>query len=181
MEAICSSENLAEQKWRLPKLDGRLSAIKDFVRKDAALVVDVGADHAKILRSLRYDGFGGRLIATDIKAKALQQTEKLLLAEEKLRGISFEIELIQTDGLMNLPCLTSMDVIISGMGGETISDIITQCTFLQEKGIRFILQPMSKADVLAQKLRDLNLPFVEAKSVTDVRSGREYRIMVAET
>jgi tRNA A22 N-methylase len=165
-------------KPRLPQLDGRLAAIKSFLRKDSLLVVDVGADHAKILRSLRYDGFGGRLIATDIKAKALRQTANLLQAEEKLRGIAFNIELIHTDGLQHVPFAAPMDIIISGMGGETISDILTGCAFLHEKDIRLVLQPMSKADVLINTLQAEKLPFFEADSVTDVRSGRSYRIFV---
>jgi tRNA A22 N-methylase len=136
----------------------------------------VGADHAKILRSLRYDGYKGRLIATDIKEKALKQTKTLLQNEETLRQMNFDIEFMLTDGLEGVPCLPMTDIIISGMGGETISDILTKSKHIGGKDIRFILQPMSKKAELIETLTGKSMDYAEY-SVTDQRSGRVYTII----
>ena len=66
---------------------------------------------------------------------------------EKLEN---KIKLVLTDGAHGLEGLAN-EYVIAGMGGELIARIICECSFLKPD-ISFILQPMTKAEVLRKEL-----------------------------
>ncbi len=125
------------------KLDERLAAIAALVRTDKR-ICDVGTDHALLPCSLCERG-AKSVIASDINAHPLEAAR----ANITKYGFDDRIALIRSDGLKDIPPCD--DIIIAGMGGELISDIIAGCTFVTED-TRFILQPMTKEPVLRRFL-----------------------------
>ena len=68
-------------------------------------------------------------------------------------GLLDKIELRLANGLLGLAPNEVDAVTILGMGGETITKILGECEF-ELDGIRLILQPMTKAEILRKWLAD---------------------------
>ena len=127
-------------------LDNRLKMCADMISGDG-IVCDVGTDHALLAAHLITTGKCEKVIASDINEGPLESARKTV---EKY-GISEKVELVLSDGLKNVPLENVSDVVIAGMGGETIAKILEECP-LELEGIRLILQPMTKTEVLRKWL-----------------------------
>ncbi len=125
------------------RLDDRLSAIVALVRTDRR-ICDVGTDHALLPCRLCELG-AASVVASDINEGPLRSAR----ANVEKYGFGDRISLVRSDGLKNVPPCD--DIIIAGMGGELIAEIIAGCGFVTAD-TRFILQPMTKADVLRRSL-----------------------------
>ena len=125
------------------KLDERLAAAASFVRTDRR-ICDVGTDHALLPCFLCEQG-AMSVIASDVNANPLEAAR----ANIEKYGFSDRITLLQSDGLRSVPPCD--DIIIAGMGGELIAQIIGGCSFVSGD-TRFILQPMTKAEILRRYL-----------------------------
>ncbi len=123
-------------------LNSRLQACAGFVREQAH-VCDVGTDHAQLAVYLIEEGIASDVIASDIGEGPLAAAQRTI---EK-HGLSSRIRTILSDGLQNVPGEDLTDIVIAGMGGETMVHILETCPF-SLTDIRLILQPMTKADVL---------------------------------
>lgn len=124
-------------------MDARLSAIADLVRLDRR-ICDVGTDHA-ILPCLLYRRGARDVIACDVNDGPLQAAR----AAVARAGAQDAIRVIRSDGLRGVP--PCEDVVVAGMGGELIARIVTECRFLTPD-TRFVLQPMTRAEVLRRAL-----------------------------
>lgn len=127
-------------------LNVRLQACAALVRPGAQ-VCDVGTDHAQLPVYLLEQGIAERVIASDISEGPLRSAERTI-AEHGLTG---QIQTIRSDGLAQISPEGLTDVVIAGMGGETIIHILEECPWRTE-GIAFILQPMTKAEKLREWL-----------------------------
>ncbi len=125
------------------KLDDRLAAIAALVRPDKR-ICDVGTDHALLPCYLCEHG-AEEVIASDINEHPLEAAR----ANIERYGFTGRIALTRSDGLKDIP--PCGDVIIAGMGGELIAEILSGCTFITPD-TRFILQPMTKEPVLRRYL-----------------------------
>lgn len=124
------------------RLSRRLAAIAALLPPDGGMA-DVGTDHGHIPVHLLQSGFSGRVCATDIRPgplDAARQTAREAALERK-------IEFLLTDGLDGLDGTGIGSVVIAGMGGENIADILSRAPWTRENRL-LVLQPMSKADVL---------------------------------
>lgn len=151
------------------KLDARLSAAAGFVRTDSAVICDVGTDHALLpcyLRALTK----AEIIASDVNVLPLESAR----ATMNSLGVS-DITLKLSDGLDGVDYAD--DVIIAGMGGELIADIISRCRFLH-KGLRVIVQPMTKHEAARRGLYAAGFVIKEEKTV--VENGHCYTVICAE-
>lgn len=107
-------------------------------------VLDVGTDHGYIPIELASSGYNGTIIASDINEMPLEIAKKNALNSCVYDRISF----ILTDGI-EPSCLESVDtVIIAGMGGDTICHILDEAYNNISKEHVFLLQPMSKPEIL---------------------------------
>jgi dinuclear metal center YbgI/SA1388 family protein len=123
-------------------LDNRLKMCADMVGGDG-IVCDVGTDHAYLAAELVLSGKCHKVIASDLREGPLEAAARTV---EK-HGLSDKIELILSDGLKDVPLDGVSDIVIAGMGGETIVEILEGCE-RDFRNINLVLQPMTKADVL---------------------------------
>jgi len=133
----------------LIKLSPRLDAIAKLV-PDTGGVADVGTDHGYIPVYLAQHGHTGELFATDINKDPLEHAKRTA-AENGLDG---QIGFFLCNGLEALDGAVIETVIIAGMGGETIADILSAAPWTKEGSHLMILQPMSKAPFLRSWLFD---------------------------
>lgn len=154
-------------------LDKRLKACAELV-SGKGIAVDVGTDHAYLAADLILSGKCSKVIASDVKEGPLQSARKNV---EKY-GISDKVDLILSNGLDKIPYENVSDIVIAGMGGETIAEIIANVDCDKYEKIRWILQPMTKIEYLRKKLYDFELKIVSEKVVED--GDKLYVVICAE-
>ncbi|MBR5684346.1 MAG: Nif3-like dinuclear metal center hexameric protein [Ruminococcus sp.] len=151
-------------------LDNRLKKIAELV-SGKGTAVDVGTDHAYLAAELVTSGKCSRVIASDIKEGPLESARNTV----ERYGVQDKVELILSDGLENVPLEGVSDIIIAGMGGETIADIVGR---IKEDDIRLIMQPMTKVELLRRKLYEMCYEITGEHIVAD--GDKMYVIIVAE-
>ena len=128
-------------------LPPRLLYIASLVPK-GSLVADVGTDHAHLPIYLIENGVTNRVIASDIVDGPLASAKSNVSAH----GLEEKIEIVKSDGLVKVSPLSPETVIIAGMGGETIRDIMSACEYSKSAAPLFLLQPMTHSEVLRKHL-----------------------------
>ena len=118
-------------------LTERLLAVASFVRKDTFLI-DVGTDHAYLPIYLAGRGDVRACIASDIHEGPCESAR----AHIAVCGLTDKIKVVRTDGLCGLSASGMTDIVIAGMGGTLISEILSCADFIKNGDIRLILQPM---------------------------------------
>ena len=124
-------------------LDNRLRLCAEFVRPGARLA-DIGTDHAYLPVWLCRNGVCPHAIAADINPEPLNRGR--LTVENA--GLSGKIETRLSDGLKSIGSNEADDIVIAGMGGELIAKIIGDCDYAKSPDKHFILQPMTRSEVL---------------------------------
>ncbi|MBQ6944766.1 MAG: Nif3-like dinuclear metal center hexameric protein [Ruminococcus sp.] len=142
-------------------LDNRLKMCADMI-SGKGIVCDVGTDHALLAAYLITNGKCEKVIASDINEGPLESAGKTV---EKY-GISGKVDLVLSDGLKNINGEGVSDIVIAGMGGETIVKILSERQF-DLNGIRLILQPMTKAEILRKWLADYGYKIVSENGVSE--------------
>ncbi len=151
------------------KLDPRLLTIAQMVRTGGK-ICDVGTDHA-LLPCYLYEKGAKSVIASDINDGPLKAAEATI-AQYGAEGC---VSVIKSDGLRSVPPCD--DVIVAGMGGELIGRIVSECTFKNEN-TRFILQPMTKAEILRRALYGNGFEIIEER--TAISAGKIYTVMLVK-
>ena len=154
-------------------LGARLLSCASLVREGAVLA-DVGTDHAYLPIYLLSTGKIERAILSDINEGPLAS------ARENARESGFEssVTLVLTDGAAELASFGATDYCICGMGGELIASIIDNAPRLAERGVRLILQPMTRKSVLREYL--FTHGFRILREVYSVEDGKSYVAFLAE-
>ena len=150
----------------MSNLDNRLGAAFEFCRS-GVVSVDVGCDHARLAAALAIEK-NCRVIASDVKDGPLEAAKRTLSE----LGVT-SVLTVKSDGLDEIDFAD--DVIICGMGGELIADIAERCRFKSEN-TRFILQPMTKADVMRKRLYKAGFELLGEKTAED--GGKVYSVML---
>ncbi len=146
---------------RLPK---RLLHCAGLVGEGAS-ALDVGTDHALLPCYLISTGRAKFAYASDVAEGPLKSAERTV----SRLGLGDRIALIRSDGLKNIPreILSSVsDVIISGMGGELIAEILGDIDLLPD-GVKLILQPNSRAAALRKFLAENGTRILSESAVRD--------------
>ena len=131
------------------KLDNRLMAIANLVRKDKVFA-DIGTDHAYLPVYLVEKGIIKMGIAADLRVGPLENARDAVVAY----GYSEQIELRLSDGLDNFNDNEVEEIAVAGMGGLLISEFINRTHWLKNENIHLILQPMSHVEELRKTLFD---------------------------
>ncbi|QXM05717.1 tRNA (adenine(22)-N(1))-methyltransferase [Crassaminicella indica] len=155
------------------KLTPRLLNIAKFVPKNSVLA-DVGTDHGYIPVYLMKNKITEKIIATDINEGPLLSAQKNI----KLYGLDNYIETRLGNGLEAIQPGEVDTVIIAGMGGLLIRDILLNHPDVTKSIKRFILQPMVAQDELRRWLYANNFKIIDEKLVSE--DHRIYEIIVVE-
>lgn len=153
------------------KLTPRLSAVASLVR--GGFVADVGTDHAFLPIYLIESGKATRALATDIRPAPLSRAKKNIAA----RGLADRIETVLTGGLDGLEKYPLDCIVIAGMGGLNIIEILSAADFVHERKTRLVLQPMQNVTELRRYLADAG--FCVEKELITVEDGKVYQMMSA--
>lgn len=129
------------------KIDDRLKTCADMVNGNG-IVCDVGTDHAYLSVYLIQAEICSKVIASDVVDGPLYSAEQTI----KRYNLQDKISIVKSDGLKNIDLHGVSDVIIAGLGGETILSIIKNEPLLRKLDISLVLQPMTKAPLLRKEL-----------------------------
>lgn len=102
-------------------------------------VSDVGCDHAYLSLYLVLSGMADGAIASDLREGPLEAAKANITRYE----CDGKIDTLLTDGLVGVEKYDPTDIVICGMGGETIMEILNDAPFVKTPGRRVILQPMT--------------------------------------
>ncbi|MBQ8503741.1 MAG: SAM-dependent methyltransferase [Clostridia bacterium] len=144
------------------KLDSRLSMVASLVR-EGSVTADIGTDHAYLLCYLIQNNICPEGIAADLRKGPLDNARQTVID----CGISDKVELILSDGLQNVPENSADDIVMAGMGGILISEIIEKAKWVYNEKINIIAQPMTHAEVLRRFFCENGFRIRKEKTATD--------------
>ena len=150
------------------RLSERLDKIASFV-SHGDKVADIGTDHGYIPIYLKQKGISSYIIAGDINKGPLEKMEENLdkhLPEDR-EGIYMRLG----SGLDVIEPYEADTVVIAGMGGLLMADILSQDWHKTRSVKRFILQPRNAQDKLRKWLLENGF------SITDEVLARESRFV----
>lgn len=122
-------------------LGKRLSLAAEFVRKGSRLC-DIGTDHAYLPAYLVKNGISVSAIAADLRKGPLKNAEKTV---EDV-GLKDKITLRLSDGLDEISPDEVSDIVLAGMGGDLICDILKRADWIHESSKRIIAQPQTHSE-----------------------------------
>ncbi len=130
------------------------------------VICDIGTDHAYLPAYLIQSGKAKQIIATDVKQGPLNSAMGTL----KRFQVEQDVKLVLSDGFDKVNPKGLTDVVIAGMGGETIRDILAapSAAFIKNN-INLVLQPMTKAEVLRSWLAENGFIITRETAVKDAR------------
>ncbi len=157
---------------RPPLLDGRLATAFKMVRSGAT-VADIGTDHGHLALHLALFAGCPKVYAVDIRPGPLEKARGLAVRH----GVLGRVECVLANGLATLKNCKITDVVIAGMGGLNIIDILNAAPWLQTSGVRLVLCPTTGGPALRRYLCETG--FDIEKEEAAVAGGRFYAVMQA--
>ncbi len=153
-------------------LDKRLSTVASMVRRGSR-VADIGTDHAYLPVYLVQAGICSGGIAADIRSGPLDAARRTVTEA----GLTDVIALRLGDGLAPVAADEADDIVIAGMGGETIVEILSAADWVKDTRLQLVLQPMTRAEELRRWLLTSGFTITEERLVRD--GHRLYPVMAA--
>lgn len=154
-------------------LSKRLSAIKDMVPYNS-IVADIGTDHCYIPINLVENKISKKVIATDISKDSLDKTMELV----KSLGLEGKIEVRLGNGLDVIKPYEIDTVILAGMGGVLIQDILEKNKDVTDSISNFIFQPMKGVKEFREHLTQHDFQIVDEGLVFE--EEKYYEIIFAK-
>ena len=122
----------------------RLLSIASFIEKDDK-VIDVGCDHGYLGIYLKLNNLCSDLLLTDLRASALNQ------AVNNIKKYHLDIKTLQTNGLNNIELDKYNTITISGMGTQTILEILSSLNNNNPIN-KIIIQSNNDLDILRKEM-----------------------------
>lgn len=161
------------KKTAFRPLSKRLNTVAHYVPKNSR-VADIGADHAYLLIHLAQEGKLEKGIAGEINWGPFQAAKQNIA----LKGVESVIEVRLGDGLSILQPGEVDVVVIAGMGGALIKQILDEGKDKLNSVNRLILQPNIGGKRVRMWLKENGFRLVDETLVED--DGILYEIIVAE-
>ena len=152
------------------KPQGRLSLCADFVREGSRLA-DIGTDHGYLPISLCQSGKIPSALACDINPLPLRSAQENIARF----GLSKKIQTRLSDGLKEVSSDEADDIVIAGMGGELIRDILIAAPWVKDGKKHLVLQPMTHHDDLIRWLYENGFAIERQAAVLD--DGKYYTVL----
>ncbi len=156
------------------RLQERLRVIADMVTPGLT-VADVGCDHALLPIYLVQNGISPLAYALDINRGPLSRAKRSI--EEA--GLSERIITVLSDGLKELRMGAAESVVIAGMGGPLMSDIIGASIEICHEAEELILEPQSDPALLRHFLEDNGFAITAEAMVRE--EGKFYPVIKCKT
>lgn len=153
------------------KLSKRLNKIAELVDFGAS-VIDVGTDHGYVPNFLCENKISSDVIATDISKNSLQKSIDLT----KELGNEKYIRNILADGIVDEK---RDNIIIAGLGGIQIAEIINNSIEIAKSAKKSILQPMQKTQILRRELNNMGFKIIDEYMIYE--DDRYFEIIVAKS
>ncbi len=141
----------------------RLECIRSMVSKCRA-AADIGTDHGYVTEMLLRDNICDMVIATDLNEGPLNRAIEHLTGANLNTKCSFRLG----SGLTVLKEGEADAIIIAGMGGELIADIIEKSKNVALSASQLILQPMTTGDKLRQYLSENNFKIIDENIIKEL-------------
>lgn len=144
------------------ELKPRLNMAAEMVRHGSR-IADIGTDHAYLPAVLILDGTVPCAIAADLRKGPLENAE----ATVKSNGIADKVQLRRSNGLNNVMPDEVDDIVIAGMGGILISEILDAAPWIKNGKYKLILQPQSHDEIVRSWLWENGFEIIEQASCID--------------
>lgn len=154
------------------ELSRRLMTVASGVTKGNRLA-DIGTDHGYIPIYLVQEGICPSAIAMDVNQGPLDRAD----AHIKEYGLDDKIGTRLSNGLEKLDPSEADSIVIAGMGGSLMTDILTRGMHVVKAGKEFILQPQSEIFKVRHFLHDHGYAIVAEQIVKE--DGKYYFIIKA--
>jgi len=151
---------------------GRLSLCADMVREGSRLA-DIGTDHGYLPIELCLRGKIPSALACDINPLPLRSAEENIAKY----ALSDRIQTRLSDGLIEVAPDEADDIVIAGMGGELIRDILSAAPWVKDSSKSLVLQPMTHHDDLVKWLYENGFELTRQEAVFD--EGKYYTVIRA--
>lgn len=152
------------------KLSKRLNKIAELVDFGAS-VIDVGTDHGYVPNFLCENKISSDVIATDISKNSLQKSIDLT----KELGNEKYIRNILANGIVDEK---RDNIIIAGLGGIQIAEIINNSIEIAKSAKKLILQPMQKTQILRRELNNMGFKIIDEYMIYE--DDRYFEIIIAK-
>ncbi|MBD5136032.1 MAG: SAM-dependent methyltransferase [Lachnospiraceae bacterium] len=159
-------------KKKCVQLSGRLKLIASFV-SDGSRLADIGTDHGYVPIYLVGKDIIPSAIAMDINEGPLKKAEENV----KMFGLEDKILLRLSDGLDKLSSKEADTVLIAGMGGRLILNILDRGKAVCDKINELILSPHSEIELVREYLMNNGFAVVREEMILD--EGKYYTVMKA--
>lgn len=154
-------------------LSERLSAIASFIPQNS-IVGDIGTDHGYLPVYLIEHKISKRVIGTDISPNSL----KKIIEYVNSKKLNKLIDIRLGDGLDVIKPFEIDTVVIAGMGGLLIRDILDNSKDVADSITHFVLQPNVAADELRKYLYENNFIIIDEKLVKE--ANKFYEVIYAK-
>ena len=155
----------------LPTLDARLTAAAQLVRPGQS-VADIGCDHGKLTAVLAASGKYPKVIGADLRPGPLEK------ARVTCAPYGDKVQFRLGSGLAVLAPGEAEDIIIAGMGAETIIEILETAPWVFDARYNLVLVPATKHSILRRWLARRG--FALRGETLCQAAGRWYAVMNAQ-
>ena len=154
------------------KLSNRLTACLEALAPSKT-IADIGTDHAYLPCFGIATGKLKSAIAIDVIEGPLMQARSTI----KDYGLENHIEVRQGSGLEPLKHAEVEGIVIAGMGGKLISQLLTDSITIAKSVKKLVLQPNAGDHILRKMLFENNFEIIDEKLILE--DGHLYPIIVA--
>ncbi len=154
----------------MKELGIRLGAVAALVRKGRR-VADIGTDHALLPVWLVHNGHCPSAVASDIGEGPAAAARRTVAGAGLEKAVAVRVG----DGLQPVLPDEVDDIVIAGMGGETIAEILADAPWVADTRFHLVLQPMSKPERLRVFLAENG--FVTLEETVVAEGERLYTVM----
>lgn len=152
------------------ELSLRMQTVADMVQPGGR-VCDIGCDHAFVSIYLVANGIADHVIASDVR------TGPCAIARENIArwGMDDRIDLRLGDGLDTVKPGETDSIIIAGMGGILITDILSAGKTVVDTAKQLVLQPQSELEHVRRYIHEQGWFITDEKMLVD--AGKYYVVM----